>query len=284
MKRFSERKGLTKVKEKIQIDSITSDLRIRIWNVLDYYYWKSNERKKFPLLKGYSRILFTRLWHNYFKEPVDTLTFKWNRDLSKVRFRFFNCDWFELYDFIEFVANEYPDEEKNEKFKNTCNEVLEEEISAYRFVGKQIVQINSKEEISEIEKSLETPFTTVSAHIETALCLMADRKTPDYRNSIKESISAVEAICQIIAKDDNATLTKALGVIEKKLALNINLKDAFRNLYYYTSSAEGIRHALGFMEQPNLNLEDARFMLISCSAFINYLITKASKAGIIEEL
>ncbi|MGY0035854.1 hypothetical protein [Pedobacter sp. NJ-S-72] len=27
-------------------------------------------------------------------------------------------------------------------------------------------------------------------------------------------------------------------------------------------------------------LEDARFMLVSCSAFVNYLIVKAEKAGI----
>jgi len=56
------------------------------------------------------------------------------------------------------------------------------------------------------------------------------------------------------------------------------LKKGFSNLYGYTSSAEGIRHAL--LEEAKLNFEDAKFMLVSCSAFVNYLIAKTSKAGI----
>jgi len=39
-----------------------------------------------------------------------------------------------------------------------------------------------------------------------ALELLSDRKQPDYRNSIKESISAVEATCQVFASKSRATL------------------------------------------------------------------------------
>jgi len=34
------------------------------------------------------------------------------------------------------------------------------------------------------------------------------------------------------------------------------------------------------MDEPNLDIEDAKFMLVSCSAFVNYLVVKAQKAGI----
>ena len=34
------------------------------------------------------------------------------------------------------------------------------------------------------------------------------------------------------------------------------------------------------MDEPNLYVEDAKFMLVSCSAFVNYTIVKAQKAGI----
>jgi hypothetical protein len=34
------------------------------------------------------------------------------------------------------------------------------------------------------------------------------------------------------------------------------------------------------MDEANLDQEDALYMLISCSAFINYLISKANKAGL----
>ena len=43
---------------------------------------------------------------------------------------------------------------------------------------------------------------------------MTDRKTPNYRNSIKESISAVEALCKIITENEKATLGKALKIID----------------------------------------------------------------------
>jgi hypothetical protein len=32
--------------------------------------------------------------------------------------------------------------------------------------------------------------------------------------------------------------------------------------------------------ESDLDIEDAQFMLIACSAFINYLVAKADKAGI----
>jgi hypothetical protein len=71
-----------------------------------------------------------------------------------------------------------------------------------------------------------------------------------------------------------------LKIVENKVGLHGALKKGFSSLYGYTSSADGIRHALGLLEEPNLSFEDAKFMLVSCSAFINYLVSKASKAGI----
>ncbi len=33
-------------------------------------------------------------------------------------------------------------------------------------------------------------------------------------------------------------------------------------------------------EEPNVSSTDARFMLVACSAFVNYLLGKASETGI----
>jgi len=176
-----------------------------------------------------------------------------------------------------FIGSFHPDIETNERFRKTCNGVLEEELSGYRFVGGQIAQITSEEEISEIEEALQTPLKSVRTHIEKSLELLSDKKSPDYRNSIKESISAVEAICRLITKNDKATLGQALKEVETKIALHGALKKGFSSLYGYTSSADGIRHAL--LEEAKLNFEDAKFMLVSCSAFVNYLIAKTSRAG-----
>jgi len=103
---------------------------------------------------------------------------------------------------------------------------------------------------------------------------MASKKSPDYANSIKESISAVEAISQLITGNQKATLGDALRQLENKLGGGIHpaLRNAFNSLYGYTSDAQGIRHAL--LGKSDLDVEDAKFMLIACSAFINYLVVK----------
>jgi len=152
-------------------------------------------------------------------------------------------------------------------------------MSAYRFVGKFITPIISETEIKEIEKALKSPIEPVRIHLEEALKLMSDRKDPKYRNSIKESISAVEAMCKVIANDEKATLGQALDVIGERIEIHPALRRAFSNLYGWTSSADGIRHAL-LDEEVAVGFEDAKFMLVACSAFVNYLLEKARKAGI----
>lgn len=280
MKRFSQRYGIVKPRSKIQVDDIDDALRNGLWSLLEVFYWRNCQVSSF--YEARCRRFAENLWFEYFKEPIDTVPRYWLDIRDKIRNYFFECRWWEVYDFIEYVANNFPDENLNKEFMETCNALLEEELSAYRFVGGQITRITTEEEISEIEEALKSPIEAVRIHIATALKLMSDRKSPDYRNSIKESISAVEALCKIIAKDEKATLGKALDIVEEKIGLHKALKKAFDSLYGYTSSAEGIRHAL-LDEKVNLTFEDAKFMLVSCSAFINYLISKAMKAGIIRE-
>jgi hypothetical protein len=281
---FSERKGLKKVRTEVQIDSIDEALRNRLWNSLTRHYW-SRGKNLFPIpfmtdITDEMLKFLMNLWDNYFKKSVDSLSGRWDSDIRKVKKYYYTCQWFEVYDFLEFVANNYPDNGENSRFMRDCDIILEKELSAYRFVGGKITQITSEEEISEIEEALQTPLKPVRAHLEKSLELLSDKKSPDYRNSIKESISAVEAICRIIANNDKATLGKALDMIEKKDEIELHgaLKRAFDSLYGYTSSAEGIRHAL-LDENISLNFEDAKFMLVSCSAFVNYLIAKTSRAG-----
>lgn len=277
MKLFSHRSGLKKTRTEVQLKSMDLSLRNRLWNVLDYFYWHDRLRSGAPI-EGDYRVLFTRIWHSYFKEPVDELKFQWYVDLTSIRRYFFACDWCEVYDFIEFVSMNFPIERTNDSFKKAINGVLKEEMSAYRFIGNQITQITSEEEIEEIEETLATSIIPVRTHIENSLKLLSDRKNPDYRNSIKEAISAVESICRLITKNENATLGKALNEVETKIGLHGALKKGFSNLYGYTSSAEVIRHAL--LDETELSFEDAKFMLVSCSAFINYLIVKTEKAKI----
>lgn len=144
---------------------------------------------------------------------------------------------------------------------------------AYRIIENKIVEITSKEEIVAIETALQNTSNGVKEHIHTALQLLAIRPEGDYRNSIKESISAVEAVVREItgAKTLNFTELERAGIVLPSV-----LKQSFEKLYGYTNDATtGIRHAL--MEDANApGADEAIFMLVSCSAFINYLTKKKS--------
>ncbi|HHG2223482.1 TPA: hypothetical protein Q4A38_05340, partial [Synechococcus sp. WH 5701] len=146
---------------------------------------------------------------------------------------------------------------------------LARENSAYRFVEGQIAEITSKAEIEAVEMAIEAagPYAGVSSHLTSALALMSDRTSPDYRNSIKESICAVESLAKQIAKKPSATLGVVLNELERTHALHPALKSAFSSLYGYTSNAQGIRHAP--LDEPTLSKSDARFILVCCSALVN---------------
>lgn len=153
------------------------------------------------------------------------------------------------------------------------NKILARENSAYRFISGKITPITSNDEIEEIEKAVSAPdnYAGARTHLQTSLGHLTDRENPDYRNSIKESISAVESLTKKLVGDDKATLGQALKILETKHNLHASLKSAFMTLYGYTSDAGGIRHAL-LDNTTAPSKADARFMLICCSAFINFAI------------
>jgi hypothetical protein len=64
----------------------------------------------------------------------------------------------------------------------------------------------------------------------------------------------------------------ALKVLKLKIPIHPALEQGLLKIYGYTSDGDGIRHAL--TEEPNLDQEDAQFMMIVSSAFVNYLIAK----------
>lgn len=186
--------------------------------------------------------------------------------------------WYIIFDFIERYLGITSDKEKVKKMTKIFNHILEDEASAYRILDGKIVPIVNESELLTIEEAKNSSYDSVRIHISKAIDLFADRKKPDYENSIKESISAVEAMCCIITglNGKDATLGNALNKLEKSgIHIHKAMKSGFSSLYGYTSDESGIRH--GGIDFTNAPAEDAKYMLISCSAFTNYLIEKWRK-------
>ena len=278
--RFSQRIGLRPIKSIIQKDSMDEDLRNGLWNafqvaVLDVLDGHCDWISGSPYEQ-----LFRKLWSDFFKYPLDTLNDHWKTTRERIRKGYFEVKWYDVYDFIEFIAQNLSGPEK-EIFVGICNSDLEKELSAYRFIGDNIGEITSEAEISAIEAALadSSPFTGINGHLQSALKKFTDRKNPDYRNSIKESISAVEGMARLITGDPKATLGKAIKRLKDNgLVLHPALEDAWSKLYGYTSDAGGIRHAM--LKESTIRSSDAKYMLVSCSAFVSYLLELSREAGL----
>jgi hypothetical protein len=277
--KFSQRIGKTPATKLAQLESMDDELRACLWSLLHTCYWETakdcydKRLSDGDFTMGSSSLsnLIFRLWLDYFKQPTDTIDQYWGNCKIRLRNYFFKAEWYEAYDFVEFVAAS-GDENVADEFRSHCNQFLERENSAYRFVDGRLTEITSESEIKSVEDAIASgaPFSGVSEHLSAALRLMSDRKSPDFRNSIKESISAVESLAKHVAKKPSASLGEVLKELERTKHLHPALKSAFSALYGYTSDAQGIRHAL--MDDPTLTKADARLMLVCCSAFVNFII------------
>ncbi len=260
----------------VQKDGMDDVLRTGLWNAQHQGIWREFQYRYIGRIKSSNlETLFWLYWCLFFKKPLDTMPTEFSHAVEQIRKYFFEDPWYSVYDFIEFTANNCP-ENLRHNFVHICNSVLERELSAYRLVGLYITEITSEEEIGSVEAAISQKgkYSAVSEHIQTALRFLSNRKSPDYRNSVKESISAVEALCRLITGNQHSTLGEALKEIDHSNQMHSAFKTALSKLYGYTSDAEGIRHSL--LEESSVTFDDAMFMLVVCSAFVNYMLRKSS--------
>ncbi|EKB55932.1 AbiJ-NTD4 domain-containing protein [Bergeyella zoohelcum] len=266
MSLFSERYGYTKPSEVIIREKITPEIQNAICSCFDKLRNRNSE-----LYKGVEKSLWTyflnqregKFWNNIVATSfIEDSNEKWYRKLDIIEF---------TIELLNFYSQKYGDAIK-EDFITELNFHFERLNFAYRIVENKILEITSEEEIKTIENAIEKSENNVAKHLSKALELYAVKPQGDYQNSIKESISAVEAYLR--EKTGEQTLGKALKKLKEA---NIIIPQMFENactqLYAYTNQKEtGIRHALMKKESNYVPTErEAYFMLIFCSAFINYL-------------
>jgi hypothetical protein len=249
-------------------------LRNSIWNLLLEFLgdWVSLKRT------------VTLIACELVKVPLDTVplnstyqykTEKWLRDL------YFSSSWHEKYNLLEFLVerSSYISEGfwPSHKLVKKANEILAREMSGYRFIQGELVPISNQTEVIAIEEAVSMAGTAGLAgartHLLSSLEFLGRKPEPDYRNSIKEAISAVESTVKHITGSGGEGLNDALNKLSKRAPIHPALAEGFRKIYGYTSEEDGIRHAI--LDEPNVGFDEAKFMLVACSAFVYFLISKA---------
>lgn len=283
-KKFSERLGIVNSTPIIQTEGMNDALRNTLWNFIHSQYDSNSYNAH------HWRQLAEWIARFFRKVPVDELPYEDYGCKEWVKEYFYNLEWFEVYDFIEFIAEhngkilEHSRLQGN-KLKQIYNTIFTQELSGYRFISGVLVPISNSTESAEISGAIEITsrkgLMGAHQHLETALKLLGKKPEPDYRNSIKEAISSVESVAKQLSGSNSQGLAGALATLEQKINIHGALKAGFIKLYGYSSDEDGIRHAI--LEESNIGFDEAKYMIVACSAFVNFLIAKANSCGILAD-
>ena len=272
-KRFSERNGFVEVGDTFQVESINKSLMNRLLNKFKEFYIDSISTEIVNLQFIYAieldkdKDFFFKIYDECLKIRETPPILSKYEIFREIESYFLKMQWYEIYDFLEYISQTYHKKEINIKFRKSVNLVLEAEMSAYRFIDNHISAIIDNIEIQSIEKVLESEYSAVKQHLSNAIELL---EIANYQNSIKESITAVESVAKIITGKE-ADLASCIKVMD--IDLNKQFKTSMINLYGWTCKEDGIRHG-HTKEELKTSFEEAKYMLVSCSAFVNYLIAK----------
>jgi len=282
---FSERNGYEKVSDVIQIKSMSVELRSELFNAVVSYMLiafcvTNDSANRKDTLKdslwssryedGY-RDFFRKFYANFLRQKLTSIP---DRNIDAWRYfeRYFDeIEWHKVYSFLEWfgknIVKNTP--EWQNAFHKKINDILENNLSGYRLVDNLFITITDNTELDEITEGLKNKQLGVQQQLHAALQHMHDK---NYRNSVKESISAVETFVR--TKTETNDLGAALSKLQKqKIPIPECLKQGFDKIYGWTCGHDGIRHAL-MDDAQNVTLAEAKFMLVACSAFVNYLNMK----------
>lgn len=270
MKLFSERHGYIKPSDALIVECMPKEVQNSIYNCLYDYaektpgFFDSLDKMVWVFFLNekecdYDQIQFKRGYITLY--IIDNSQYEWHQKLSLIEY---------LLDLLEKI--EKNKHQKMPSFMDSINRSFERLNYGYRIINNIVTPITSKEEVNSIEEAINSAKDNIKEHLNSALKHLADKEKPDYRNSIKELISAVGALCREMTGEND--LGKALFVLEKKQGkLHPQLKASFDHLYSYVNEKQcGIRHEL--MDENGTYIptfHEAKFMLVTCSAFINYL-------------
>lgn len=244
---FSDRNGIKQINTNIQVTTFDQRTRVQLLNLFNKIYdaLYGGDRWDSIIVQNFLQ----NVYDDIFCIAIDTRKLIDDDVFFKhIKEFIMNASYDEILTFIEGIADYWSKEFQKTDYEiyNIFNNFFEKEYIGYRFINKLISPITDEIELNSITESMQHKNDMVKEHFEKAHRLLADRDCPDYENSIKESISGVEAMCEIITgiRGGQATLGNMLKSLEDKgVIIHGALKSAFNILYGYTSDANGIRHA-----------------------------------------
>jgi AbiJ N-terminal domain 4 len=234
------------------LEEATPGLRTALWNVLHEVLFPA----KYLTDSETSRQRVRALW-DHIGMRIDEAPYDGSSARLGVSQIWFKCAWQKFFDILEFSARLLAsdrDSTRGRTIYDDLNAVLEQQGCAYRFISGQLAPLTNPTEMAEVARATQSAVPSASAHISEALKLLPPNKDASPRNSVKESISAVEGALKHLTQQPSATLTDGLAAFEARYGtLHPALRGGLVKLYGYTSDEKGVRHAL-VDEQANVTI------------------------------
>jgi hypothetical protein len=277
--KFSHRIGVT-APIPLQIDSMNDDLRNTIWNWI-YGLIEQNYTE--------SESIFRWLAIGFFKRSIrEVPSESLHHGSNWFQKLYMGLQWHEVYDLLELIVEHVAEVTRpqltRERAIEIVNRLLERERSGFRFVAGVLSPLTNEVEATAVSSAIEISdmkgLKGVYDHLSSAVRCFSSRPEPDYRNTIKEAVSAVESAAKLITGKDSGGLKDALREVETHILIHGSLKQGILNLYGYASDEDGIRHAI--VEDKNVSFDEAKLALVICSSLVHYLIAKADVAGLLK--
>lgn len=279
--RFSERYGYDAPRLGYQGESMDDALRGDLWNALYTFYFNARDF-------GWQA---ESVWRVFFHKPQDLCLPDKARTLA--RDHMLEASWAKAYDLVEHLttiahndvtkvpttaAEDFFHETESEastNFLSRINTILDQHRAGWHVLGGKVVPITDQIEIEDVTAAgtaLDGRHPGAAHHLRAAISALADRDSPQYANSMRESFLAVEGVAKAIAGTPKGDLAKALRQMKGRgSGIDTGLINYWDSVYGKASGPSGLRHAGALA--PDFNAADARYMLVTASAFINLMLT-----------
>ena len=210
----------------------------------------------------------------FFKEPADTFDQGTYENEKRLKIFIERAAIGRLFDLVEFLAQHRG---CSGELKRELADAFVSSRAAYRVLDNEyIAAIGTEEQAKAFECAIaEAEAKNATAARKQLIAAGVALRNSDWSGCVRESIHAVEAMAVRLAPGTD-TLGTALKVLEQRGHLHGSLKAAFGSLYGYSCDEEGVRHALVFADEAQVDEADALFMLGACASFVSYLLARGS--------
>lgn len=205
----------------------------------------------------------------------------WSNEYAKEPFQehLFGAEWFLVYDVLEDLAEELHPSEAG-KYSDRVNAAFAQAGVVYEFrdgfverldeAGREVGIQHSEDETREV---LTDEFAPVLGQYEKALQGLHGRPA-DFKQAIRESANALEAVARIVSGKNKSTLGEAMNSIYGPGSQDHHkaLKASLTSLYGYASGLPGARH--GQNVDVEVSFEEALLTVRLCGAAIAFLIAE----------